>query len=113
MFKVSLVMEHIATRFHTHSATIRGSSRTGGTATISSSRLDIAELDNLVKKYFTKGLAESTHRSYNSAQGSYLDFCSRAGLQTIPTTETGLGITNQRETSNNQGIVVYCLHPAY
>ena len=54
-FQVSLVEKHIATRFHVHSATIRGPSRTGGTATISSSRLNITELDNLVEKYFTKG----------------------------------------------------------
>ena len=61
MFQVSLVAKHIATRFHICSATIRGPSRTGGTVTISSSRLNITEFDNLVEKYFTKGLAESTH----------------------------------------------------
>ena len=72
------------------SKAIRGASRTGGASTIASSRLDITELDSLVGKYFTKGLAELTHRSYNSAQRRHLDFCSRAGLQPLPATETGL-----------------------
>ena len=66
-------------------ATIKGPSRTGGAITNASSRLDITELDSLVGKYFAKGLAESTHRSYNSTQRRYLDFCSRAGLQAIYT----------------------------
>ena len=107
--------KHIATRFHICSATIRGPSRTGGTATISSSRLNITGLDIVVEKYFTKGLTESTHRSYNSVQRSYLDFCRRAGCQTIPATETGLGTSSQKEieTSNNQDIVVCCLLLAY
>ena len=62
----------------------------GRATTNSSARLDFSELDGLVGKYFTKGLAESTHRSYNSAQRRYLDFCRRAGLQAVPATETGL-----------------------
>lgn len=70
--------------------TIRGSSKAGRIATNPSSKLDISELDNLVGKYFTKGLAESTHRSCNSAQRCYLDFCRREGLQAIPATETEL-----------------------
>ena len=41
-------------------------------------------------KYFAKGLAESTLRSYNSAQRRYLDFCRRAGLRALPATEIGL-----------------------
>ena len=72
------------------STAIRGASRTGGATTNALSRLDVTELDNLVGKYFTKGLAESTHRSYNSAQRRYLDFCSRARLHPLPATETGL-----------------------
>ena len=72
------------------STTIRGTSRTGGATTNASSRLDITELDSLLGKYFMKGLTESTHRLYNSAQRCYLDFCNRAGLQALPAMETGL-----------------------
>ena len=37
-----------------------------------------------------KVLYEGSSRVYNSAQRRYLDFCSRAGLQPLPATETGL-----------------------
>ena len=41
-------------------------------------------------KYFAKGLAKSTHRSYNSAQRRYLGFCRRTGLQALLAIETWL-----------------------
>lgn len=72
----------------------------GQVATNLSSRLDISELHNLVVKYiFYKGayVAESTHRSYSSAQRCYLNFCRRAGFQALPTTETGLCFSGKKE----------------
>ena len=47
-------------------------------------------MESLVGKHFTKGLADSTHKSYSSAQRRYLDFCRRARFQTLPATETVL-----------------------
>ena len=83
-------------------ATIKGPLRTDGAATNLSFRLDITELDSLVGKFFMKDLTESTHRSYKSAQRRYLDFCSRAELQAINTSNGDrtmllCGISSQRE----------------
>ena len=83
-------------------ATIKGPSRTDGAATNVSFRPDIMELDSLVGKFFTKDLAESTHRSYNSAQRRYLNFCSRAEFRAIYTSNGDrtmllCGISSQRE----------------
>ena len=41
-------------------------------------------------RYFAKGLAESTQRSYSSSQKSYLQFCREASLQPLPASETVL-----------------------
>ena len=53
-------------------------------------RLDIPELDQLTKKYFSKGLAESTQRSYRSAQNKFLAFCRDGGFKAVPASEETL-----------------------
>ena len=41
-------------------------------------RLDKCRLDGLVQKYFVKGLAESTTRTYSCGQRRFLSFCQAA-----------------------------------
>ena len=53
-------------------------------------RLDIANLDSLVGRYFAKRLAESTRKSYSSSQKHYLHFCKEASLQPLPASEATL-----------------------
>ena len=52
--------------------------------------LDHGELDNLVHRFFLKGLADSTLRVYKSSQRRYESFCGGAGLQQLPASEEGL-----------------------
>lgn len=42
--------------------------------------------------YFYKGLAESTHRTYNSAQRQYIEFCDNYKLQAVPGSENTLAL---------------------
>ena len=42
--------------------------------------------------YFYKGLAESTHRTYNSAQRQYIEFCDNHQLQAVPGSENTLAL---------------------
>ena len=49
-------------------------------------RLDKSGLDSLVRSFFVKGLAKSTQRAYTSGQ-KHLNFCTSAGLQTLPAGE--------------------------
>ncbi len=51
------------------------------------SRLDEGGLDCLVRSFFIKGLAQSTHKGYSSGQRRFLNFCSAAGLQATPAGE--------------------------
>lgn len=53
-------------------------------------RLNITDLDSLVGRYFAKGLAESTLKSYSSSQKRYLQFCKNAGFHPLPASETVL-----------------------
>ena len=41
-------------------------------------------------KFFRKGLAESTQRTYGSGQKKYLEFCRAGGVQAVPATEATL-----------------------
>ena len=52
--------------------------------------MDLAELDKLVEKFFSKGLAESTQRTYKCGQRKYLEFCKLGGFIAVPATETVL-----------------------
>ena len=49
--------------------------------------LDIASLGELVHKFFSKGLAQSTLRSYNSGQIWYLSFCDGCNVSPLPASE--------------------------
>ena len=53
-------------------------------------RLDRSELDDLVHRFFLKGLADSTLRSYKSAQKRYGSFCAGVGMHPLPASEEGL-----------------------
>ncbi len=53
-------------------------------------RLDIAELDRYVQKFFSKGLAESTQRTYGAGQRRYLAFCEAGQLEPLPASEAVL-----------------------
>ncbi len=50
-------------------------------------RLDEGRLDSLVRSFFIKGLAQSTHKVYSSGQRRFLNFCTSAGLQAMPAGE--------------------------
>ena len=67
----------------------RADSNTGslGGAT---ARLDRSELDRIVSHYFIKGLADSTHKAYGSAQRRYLAFCRMDSEKPVPATESTL-----------------------
>ena len=67
----------------------RASSNTGslGGAT---ARLDRSELDRIASHYFIKGLADSTHKAYGSAQRRYLAFCRMESEKLVPATESTL-----------------------
>lgn len=53
-------------------------------------RLDVRELDKLVDKYFAKGLAVSTQRTYQCGQSKFLQFCEAGGFQAVPAAEATL-----------------------
>ena len=50
-------------------------------------RLDISNLYSAVSYYYSRGLANSTMRSYQAGQKHYLSFCSAAQRPAIPTSE--------------------------
>jgi site-specific recombinase XerC len=45
-------------------------------------------LDKCVDKFFAKGLADSTQRTYRSGQKRFLDFCEAGGFKAVPASET-------------------------
>ena len=49
--------------------------------------MDIASLQTAVQGYYQKGLAKSTHKSYQAGQNRYLTFCREVGKSAVPTTE--------------------------
>ena len=52
--------------------------------------MDLQVLDEIATRLFTKGLADSTQRSYKSGQTRFIQFCGRGGFTTIPASETVL-----------------------
>ena len=44
-------------------------------------------MDRASQKYFSKGLADSTQRTYSSGQRRYLRFCRESGVQAVPASE--------------------------
>lgn len=50
-------------------------------------RLHIASLQMTVQRYYQKGLASATHKSYQTGQKRYLNFCSEAKRSAVPTSE--------------------------
>ena len=78
----------IAQNFYLCSTGARGSAPPPETSySRPASRLDISSLEKLA---FTEGLADSTHRTYSSAQNRYLLFCRDASLRPLPASETTL-----------------------
>ena len=65
-------------------------SRTAGPDSDREAGLDLPSLDRTVDRYFRRGLAPSTTRTYDSAKRRYLQFCSAYSLQPLPTNETVL-----------------------
>lgn len=51
-------------------------------------KLDIASLDRTVEKYFHRGLAPSSHRSYDSAKRRLLTFCNNTKQNPLPVSES-------------------------
>ncbi len=49
--------------------------------------MDNGELDTIANKYFIKGLADSTHKAYKSAQKRYLAFCMAERALAMPVSE--------------------------
>ena len=45
-------------------------------------------MEDLVRYYFTKGLATSTQRTYKSAQDRFLQFCQARGFPPIPVSQS-------------------------
>ena len=52
--------------------------------------MDISRLDRAVQHYYTAALADTTHRTYKSAERRYLNFCVDFSLTPFPTTENML-----------------------
>ena len=50
-------------------------------------RLDLKKLDQLAAGYFSRGLADSTQRTYLSAQGRFLVFCRVMKWEAVPASE--------------------------
>ena len=50
--------------------------------------MDMQELDQAVQRYFAAGLAPATHKTYQSAERRYLDFCGSFSLVPFPTSES-------------------------
>ena len=42
--------------------------------------MDVSQLENLVQFYFSKGLAQSTQRTYKAGQNRFLKFCQENGI---------------------------------
>ena len=49
--------------------------------------MDLTSLGKAVQKYFELGVAESTNRTYHSAQKKYLTFCSNYNFTPLPVTQ--------------------------
>ena len=47
-------------------------------------------MDGIARQFFTKGLAESTQRTYSCGQKKYLSFCRAGSFRAVPATETVL-----------------------
>lgn len=52
--------------------------------------MDITSLQTALQGYYQKGLAKSTHKSYQAGQKRYLMFCSEVKRSAVPTTEETL-----------------------
>ena len=65
----------------------RGASATGGTASESPARLDVASLVPTVHQLFAAGLAPSTRRAYRSGAVRYTRFCTMANRPPFPVRE--------------------------
>ena len=52
--------------------------------------MDITSLQTALQGYYQKGLAKSTHKSYQAGQKRYLTFCSEVKRSAVPTTEETL-----------------------
>ena len=65
-------------------------SQTTTIADVPETRLDVKELERAVRRFFTKGLAQSTQRTYKSGKNRYIKFCQGAALSSLPVTEQGL-----------------------
>ena len=50
--------------------------------------MDMPELDQAVQRYFAAGLAPATHKTYQSAERRYLEFCSSFSFVPLPTSES-------------------------
>ena len=50
--------------------------------------MDMQELDQAVQRYFAAGLAPATHKTYQSAERRYLEFCGSFSLVPLPTSES-------------------------
>ena len=48
---------------------------------------DIQRLDSTVERYFLRGLAESTRKTYNSAKRRYSEFAAKHGFQPLSASE--------------------------
>jgi len=66
------------------------SPRTSGTATAPHTRLDIRKLETDVQFFYSKGLAKSTLRTYQSGKDHYTKFCTEANINPLPVSEQHL-----------------------
>ena len=68
------------------SADCSGSSN--GITVITRNYMEMQELDQVVQRYFAAGLARATHKTYQSAECRYLEFCSSFSILTLPISES-------------------------
>ena len=62
------------------------------TATASSPRLDLNQLETNVSHYLGQALAPTTLQSYQSSQRRFTQFCDQAGLHPLPLSEKMLSL---------------------
>ena len=54
------------------------------------SHMDIHQLDEALRQYFTAALTNSTHKTYTAAERRYLSFCKDFNLAPLPVSESTL-----------------------
>ena len=90
-FQLMLSAVHFSLCIPTGRAASDGDSNsTGRIAARSTLRLDLDTVDQDVEHYFSRGLATTTHKTYQAGQRYYLEFCEQVTVSPLPASESTL-----------------------